>query len=239
MRSPWCSASGVACGSLRCAGGAGIRPAFARGRLSSRTCPRCCANAGPVSRRTRTRPREARVFMAFPPTRVRRCSRARSCPLEEPWSFATVFPFATAARSAKPTCPTRCPSARRRHAPREGTRMTPIRVTLLAIALTSLGAPALAAREDVEPGTPTFHPGDVITFDEVRKLEPFLPPEFWAHRDFFFYEGMRLEIGPSFADYSPTDAYQQATQKRSGSVKLGPEDSLVGYVAGQPFPYDR
>jgi hypothetical protein len=65
-----------------------------------------------------------------------------------------------------------------------------------------------------------------------------LPPEFWDNRDFFFYEGMKLEIGPAFADYSPPPVYKDATQKYSAKVKLGPESSLEGYTAGQPFPMD-
>jgi hypothetical protein len=70
---------------------------------------------------------------------------------------------------------------------------------LLAASLLTL--PALA-QEDVAPGTPTFSEGDVITMDKVDALRPFLPPEFWANRDFFFYEGMQLEIGPSGRDSS-------------------------------------
>jgi hypothetical protein len=102
----------------------------------------------------------------------------------------------------------------------------------------ALAAPALA-QEDVAPGAPAFTEGDIISLDDVEKLEPFLPPEFWENRDFFFYEGMKMEIGPSFADYSPADVYQQATKRYSGAVKLGPENSLVGYRAGQPFPMEK
>jgi Protein of unknown function (DUF1329) len=110
--------------------------------------------------------------------------------------------------------------------------------TLCLVAAFALAAPALA-QEDVKPGTPTFKEGDVISLDKIEKIKPFLPPEFWDNRDFFFYEGMQLEIGPSFADYSPADTYKQATQKYSSKVKLGPESSLVGLRAGQPFPMDK
>jgi hypothetical protein len=72
--------------------------------------------------------------------------------------------------------------------------------------------PALA-QEDVAPGAPSFSEGDVLDFNSIDKLKPFLPPEFWANRDFFFYEGMQLEIGPSFADYSPPQVYKDATAK--------------------------
>ncbi|MGH7287279.1 MAG: DUF1329 domain-containing protein [Myxococcota bacterium] len=109
-------------------------------------------------------------------------------------------------------------------------------VSVLALAAT-LASPGLAA-EDVAPGAPTFKPGDVITLDKVEKLKPFLPPEFWDNRDFFFYEGMQLEIGPSFADYGPPPVYTEATKKYSGQVKLGPESSLENYRAGEPFPME-
>jgi len=115
--------------------------------------------------------------------------------------------------------------------------LRPIRFLTL-VAACALAAPALA-REDVKPGTPTFQEGDVISLDKIEQIKPFLPPEFWDNRDFFFYEGMQMEIGPSFADYSPAEVYKQATAKYSANVKLGPENSLQNYRAGQPFPIDK
>jgi hypothetical protein len=106
--------------------------------------------------------------------------------------------------------------------------------TLLAALLLALACPALAA-EDVAPGTPTFKEGDVIAYDAADKLKPYLPPEFWDNRDFFFYEGMRLEIGPTMRDYTPAAAYVAATQANKGKSKVGPENSLSGYIAGKPF----
>jgi hypothetical protein len=103
---------------------------------------------------------------------------------------------------------------------------------VLALALAS---PALA-QEDVAPGAPTFKEGDVIGYDKVESLRPFLPPEFWANRDFFFYEGMQLEIGPTQRDYSEPAVFAAATEKYGTTSKLGPEASLAGYVAGRPFP---
>ena len=66
------------------------------------------------------------------------------------------------------------------------------------LACLTLALPANAADEVQDAGalTPTFQEGDVISFDQIEKLRPFLPPEFWDNRDFFFYEGMKLEIGP-------------------------------------------
>jgi Protein of unknown function (DUF1329) len=112
----------------------------------------------------------------------------------------------------------------------------------LALALAA-AAPLLpsAARAQEEPGpmTPTFKEGDVITMDKVESLKPFLPPEFWANRDFFFFEGMKLQVGPFFRDYTPADAYLAATKKFAGQAKVGPGESLADYTAGQPFPMDQ
>jgi hypothetical protein len=109
----------------------------------------------------------------------------------------------------------------------------------LPLAVLLLLSAPVQAQEDVAPGAPGFREGDVISLDGIDQLRPFLPPEFWAHRDFFFYEGMQLEIGPFQRDYSPPPAYQEATRKHSAKVRLGPENSLEQYRAGQPFPMDE
>ena len=62
---------------------------------------------------------------------------------------------------------------------------------------------AAPAQEDAGTGGPSFRPGDVIGIEGLAKLQPWLPPEFWANRDFFFFEGMELEIGPFHRDYAP------------------------------------
>jgi hypothetical protein len=99
-------------------------------------------------------------------------------------------------------------------------------------------APALSA-EDAEVGAPPFAEGDVITYDKAGLIEPHVPPEFWANRDFFFYPGMYLEIGPFFRDYGPAPEYEEATRRFSGRVRLGPDGSLDNFVAGQPFPMEE
>ena len=107
------------------------------------------------------------------------------------------------------------------------------------LACTLLIAPlAASAQEDTASGAPTFREGDVITADRIDAIRPFVPPEFWSNRDFFFYEGMQLEIGPFHRDYSFPPVYQEATKKFSADVRLGPSNSLVGYRAGQPFPME-
>ena len=72
-------------------------------------------------------------------------------------------------------------------------------VSTLAAAVLAASWSVPAAAEDDAVGS-ELREGEVITFDGVAKLEKYLPEELWPHRDFIFYEGMRLEIGPRFAD---------------------------------------
>jgi hypothetical protein len=92
--------------------------------------------------------------------------------------------------------------------------------------------------EDAAALAPTFQEGDVISIDQVDKLRPFLPPEFWNNRDFFFHEGMKLEIGPSHYDYSPPPEHAAATARFRGQARIGPDESLENYTAGDPFPME-
>jgi len=116
------------------------------------------------------------------------------------------------------------------------------RLALRSLALVALLAWPLsqaAAQEDASGAGPTFKEGDVITYDQVEALKPYLPEEFWNNRDFFFYEGMQLEIGPFNRDYTPAAAYMAATEKYRGQARIGPDNSLENYTAGRPFPNDE
>jgi hypothetical protein len=100
-----------------------------------------------------------------------------------------------------------------------------------------LAAPAAAGEgrpQDAMPTTP-FKEGDTISYDQVDKLKDFLPPQFWENREFFFYEGMQLEIGPTFRKYGAADAYLAETEKNKGRAKVGADGALVDYVSGRPF----
>lgn len=115
-------------------------------------------------------------------------------------------------------------------------RRPAMRAVLAALAGAALALPTAArAQEDAGVGAPTFKEGDIITMDRIEQLRPFLPPEFWANRDFFFYEGMKMEIGPAFRDYSEPQAWKDATAKFAGQAKIGPGNSLESYTAGYPF----
>jgi hypothetical protein len=111
-------------------------------------------------------------------------------------------------------------------------------IELMAAALALLLAAVAVAQEDAG-GVASLREGEVIGFDQVERLKPVLPEEFWANRDFFFYEGMKLEIGPAFRDYADAPEYQAASAKYAGQARIGPDGSLEGYTAGRPFDADR
>ncbi len=80
-----------------------------------------------------------------------------------------------------------------------------------------------------------FKEGDVIPYEDIARIKAFLPEEIWAYRDFVFYEGMELKIGPSFRDYTPSQAYKDASARNRGKAKLGPDGSLNSHISGAPF----
>src|SRR5215468_4986649 len=115
-----------------------------------------------------------------------------------------------------------------------------MRKLALILGLALAAEPAFAGErnaQDVMPTTP-YKEGDVISYDQIDKLKDYLPPQFWDNREFFFYEGMQLEIGPTMRKYGAADAYVAATDKNKGKAKLGEDGALVDYASGQPFPND-
>lgn len=83
-----------------------------------------------------------------------------------------------------------------------------------------------------------FRVGDVIERAKSDVLQAFVPEELWANRERFFFEGMRLEIGPCYRDYAPPAFFAEATERFRGAASLGADDGLVGHRAGLPFPPD-
>jgi hypothetical protein len=79
----------------------------------------------------------------------------------------------------------------------------------------------------------------VIGADRLATLERFLPDFVWPYRERFFYEGMRLEVGPCFRDYSAPDFFQAATRRHAGEAHLLPDGGIEGWSAGLPFPPER
>ena len=97
-------------------------------------------------------------------------------------------------------------------------------------------APAAGHAAGAPQPEPAFREGDVIGQAEIDKLRPFLPEAFWKHRELFFFKGMQLAIGPTMADYSPPEVWQQASREHAGEARIGPDGSLENYTTGRPFP---
>ncbi len=97
-------------------------------------------------------------------------------------------------------------------------------------------ASVAVAQEDTGGTGPTFAEGDVIDFEKIEAIRPFVPEDFWSNRDFFFYPGMQLEIGPFYRDYTAADVFKAKTEKFKGQSRIGPGNSLENYESGEPFP---
>ena len=81
-------------------------------------------------------------------------------------------------------------------------------------------------------GTAQVRPGDEIKVENASKVRELVAPG----TDWKVTNGMTMKIVPTERiDWPPP--YKEATEKFSGQVRLsGDNRSLVGYVAGQPFP---
>ena len=93
----------------------------------------------------------------------------------------------------------------------------------LAVAALALGG---------EPALAQVKPGDVITPQNAFKVKDLLSPGvYWRVQ-----HGMWMKIVPTErVDWPPP--YREATEKYSAQCRLTPDHrTLVGYVAGQPFP---
>ncbi|MCP5043656.1 MAG: DUF1329 domain-containing protein [bacterium] len=84
-----------------------------------------------------------------------------------------------------------------------------------------------------------IEPGMVLREDDLMLLRQLIPQELWRHREIFFHEGMRIEVGPCHRRYAVAEFYRQATEKFAGQAHIDAEGNLVGYTAGLPFPPDR
>ena len=113
--------------------------------------------------------------------------------------------------------------------------MTALRAmaAVLLMALILAMAATAVAQEDSGGVGPGFKEGDIITMDKIDAIKAYLPAEFWANRDFFFYEGMQLTVGPFYEDYSAAEEYLAATQKFRGQAKHGA--GRRGHDPAHPF----
>ena len=78
--------------------------------------------------------------------------------------------------------------------------------------------------------------GTAIGMSDLLLIRELLPPEIWKYREVFFYEGMRLEIGPCFRRYPAGRWYEEATAAHAGKARIDDDGNLRDHVAGLPFP---
>jgi hypothetical protein len=97
--------------------------------------------------------------------------------------------------------------------------------SLLSVAMLMVLAVSRVSSAEVKPG-------DFINQDNATKVKDFLSPGVY----YKVVNGMSMKIVPTErVDWPPP--YKDATEKYSGQVRLSDDHrSLVGYVAGQPFP---
>ncbi|MBW2725293.1 MAG: DUF1329 domain-containing protein [Deltaproteobacteria bacterium] len=81
----------------------------------------------------------------------------------------------------------------------------------------------------------TIEPGMVLLLEDLMLLRQLIPQEFWRHRDVFFHEGMRLEIGPCHRRYPVPEFFRTASQKFAGQASIDSDGNLENYTAGMPF----
>ncbi len=91
---------------------------------------------------------------------------------------------------------------------------------------------AAAAATVAPPASADVQPGDVITKANVDKIKELVSPGVeWCVK-----HGMTMKIVP-YKKVEWDKGYREATEKYSGQVKLAPDGrSLIGHVAGLPFP---
>src|SRR5208282_1750350 len=103
-----------------------------------------------------------------------------------------------------------------------GFRKTIIAGGIALLALAGLNLPAEAG----------VKPGDFITADNASQVKDLVSPGVY----YKVRQGMTMKISPTERiDWPPP--YKDATEKYASQVELSKDHrSLVGYVAGQPFP---
>ncbi|MGH0036668.1 MAG: DUF1329 domain-containing protein [Myxococcota bacterium] len=80
--------------------------------------------------------------------------------------------------------------------------------------------------------------GMILDQEALLVLRRLLPAEIWRHREVFFFEGMRMQIGYCHRRYLDAPFYRDATQRFRGQAKLDGDGNLTNYTAGVPFPAD-
>jgi hypothetical protein len=102
-----------------------------------------------------------------------------------------------------------------------------------------VGAPILEDGQGLVDAPPVLlKEGMLVEADQLLMLRRLLPPVIWQHREVFFFEGMRMEIGGCHTRYPVFSPYKAATDRFRGQPKVDDEGNLEDYTAGLPFPPD-
>lgn len=83
-----------------------------------------------------------------------------------------------------------------------------------------------------------IEPGMVLGEEDLMLLRQLIPKEIWRHREVFFYEGMRIEVGPCHRRYAEPAFFTAATERFAGKSRIDEDGNPVDYTAGLPFPID-
>ncbi len=81
-----------------------------------------------------------------------------------------------------------------------------------------------------------IEPGMVLGEEDLMLLRQLIPKELWRHREVFFHEGMRIEVGPCHRRYAQPPFFREATERFRGESRIDGQGNLTGYTAGLPFP---
>ena len=102
-----------------------------------------------------------------------------------------------------------------------------------------VGAPLLEDGKGLVDAPPVLlKEGMQVEIDQLLMLRRLLPSVIWQHREAFFYEGMRMEIGGCHHRYPGFGPYRSATERFRGQPQLDKKNNLESYTAGIPFPPD-
>lgn len=78
---------------------------------------------------------------------------------------------------------------------------------------------------------PLFRDGDTLTYTNLEKIRPFLPPGYF---DEFNFSGVEFYVAPS-GNYAPHQDYLAATEQYLNQARIAADGALENYVAGRPF----
>src|SRR5215472_8261215 len=103
-----------------------------------------------------------------------------------------------------------------------------LRATVAAV----IAVAAMFTNAFLQTASAEVKPGDLINSDNASKVKDLVAPGVYYKVE----HGMQMKIVPtSRIDWPPP--YKDATEKYSGQVSLSLDHrTVVGYVAGQPFP---